>query len=661
MARPKVNHEFDESIEGAMVNKLAVGEYETYKTYSQQDNEDFETYIALLDAERPEKEYDWMSDISLPEFASHILTQSSLDVAQYFQTRDFVECYLEDEGDEALAAAEANKELINRTLNRRDLYHFFKFIRSKNINSLRGHVWAHCYWEQQTREDVIGYNRKVEELDHDVYGNPITNPEIQEPERTVVEEPIMGKIPLIDQFNYEILDPRNVVTDNKYVYSAQQKDFIYIRSEKTLEELKRDADVEGYFNLHILEEKKSPDQTETARETRDKDKAQISPLFTGQKVFDVYKRYGKYWAVIKETAPDGYPIKVKPGVDESGKPLNNAQFIEMVVIFAKAGTNKTLIGFHPTPYRDCYGIPFKPVVRGLCYVHPTRDTGMGDGQFARELQKGIDDTFNVSNDRTLLATLPTMKAKRYVTEDNASVYIEPEHVIELENPQEDLMEMEISDNIQGALAQIQILSTKMDQVMAVFPTTMGDLPGKSSTTATAVVGAEGKVSTRSNYKSKTFEHTFLHELYWMITQMTYRFAFPQTGYRLMGDKIYYFDPTRDHAYKPLSQSIESEQSKMAKLRMWDQILARIAQIQHPDTVVAFNYIFGKICELMGDEYVNFAEAFLGTDVPIIGKGGMGGGQSSQGGQPGMEGSPSNQYGVPMSPEEGGTREAMGGM
>jgi len=657
MPRPKTTHEFDENIEKAIINKLAVGEYETHKTYSQQDNEDFETYVALLDADRPEKEYEWMSNISIPEFASHVLTQSSLDVAQYFQTRDFVECYCEDEDEQSLLAAQANKELINRTLNRRDLYHFFKFVRSRTTNNLKGNVWAECRWKQETKEDVIGIDRKVEELDVDVLGFPMVDRETQTPEIRTTEEPIEGKVPLIDQFEYEILDPRNVVTDNKYVYSAQEKDFVYIRRERTLEELKRDADVDGYFNLHLLEETTPSKQTETARETTDKDKSEgITTDFTKQKRFDIYKRYGKYWAIVKERAEDGYPIKIKPGIDENGDVRPKAEWIEMVQVFAKSGTNKTLIAFHSTPYRDHLGIPFKPVIRALCYIHPTRDNGMGDGQFARELQKGIDDTFNISNDRVTLATLLAFKGKKYVTDDNQTMRIEPEHVIELNDPEKDLISLEISDDINGALNQIQVLTTKMDQVMAIFPTTMGDMPGKASTTATAVVGAEGKVSGRTNYKAMTFEYTFLTELYWMITQMTYAFAFAETGEKLMGKKVYNFDPTRDYSYKPLSQSIESEQSKMAKIRMWQQIAGMVAQIQHPDTVLMLNYCFDKICKLMGDEYVNFALAFLGTDVPI-----QQGGQGAGGEGGGMQGAPSNQHQIPMSPEEGGAREAMGGM
>ena len=654
MPRPKVKHEFDEVIEARIIGNLLTGEYENAKANRQQDNEDFEVYVDLLDANRPEKEYDWMSDIHLPEFFSHVATQMALDVAQYFKTRDFVEVYIEDEGEEAINAAKATKELINRTLNQKHLYHYFKFVRGKLNNHLSGDVYAHCWWEQKTKKDVIGIKRNVVELPIDVYGDTIIDRETQVPAREILEEEVLGEVPVIDRFNYEILDPRNVFTDNKYVYSLQQKDFVTIRSEKTLQELKQDKEKGGYFNLHLLEEIKTTEETETSRETYNKDDPQNLQDYTDKKVFDILKRYGKYWAVILEKDADGYPIRVKPGIDSHGKPRSDAEFIEMVLVFAKSGSTQHLIAFHATPYLDSNGVPYKPVIRGLCYIHPTKDSGMGDGKYAREISKGIDDTFNVSNDRVMLATLPTMKGSRHAVEDNSTIYFEPQHTIELENPA-DLEEFKISDDIQGALAQIQVLTNKMDQAMAVFPTTMGDLPGKASTTATAVVGAEGKTNNRTNYKSMTFEYTFLIPLYWMIQQMTYTFAKPETGVKLMGNKVSDFNPDMDYTYKPLSQSIESEQSKLAKLRMWDTILSRVIGIQHPDTVHIFNYIFNKICELMGDEYVNFAEAFLGTDVGITPKG-QGGGSPEGVAYQGM---PSNQYGVQASLGETATREAAG--
>ena len=68
------------------------------------------------------------------------------------------------------------------------------------------------------------------------------------------------------------------------------------------------------------------------------------------------------------------------------------------------------------------------------------------------------------------------------------------------------------------------------------------------------------------------ENTFDIELYNFILQMTYQFAKPTTGLKLMGEKVYDFDITRGYWFKPLSQSIETEYSKGAKLQKLIQFL-----------------------------------------------------------------------------------------
>jgi hypothetical protein len=246
-----------EAIHNTLVSQIVDGEYRISMANQQSENDEYESFIALLDAERGEKQYDWMSDIRIPEFASHVLTQTSIDVGQYFQTRDFVEVYLEDEGDQAKKNSASARECINRTLNQKHLYHYPKFVRAKVINNLVGKVYLKCWWEQSTHEDVVGYAERVEELDVDVNGNPLMFSD-QIPAQRVVEEPVMGEIVDIDRFNYDIWDQRNVFTDNSYVYSLQQKKWVIFRSAMTETEIKENARSNGYFNLDKLKDLKPP-------------------------------------------------------------------------------------------------------------------------------------------------------------------------------------------------------------------------------------------------------------------------------------------------------------------------------------------------------------------------------------------------------------------
>ena len=88
-----------DKIQQLLRSQYITSELTMAKSNQEASTADFESFVALLDSVREPKLYDWMSDIRLPDFISRHLTQSSMDVGQYFQTRDFVEVYLEDEGD----------------------------------------------------------------------------------------------------------------------------------------------------------------------------------------------------------------------------------------------------------------------------------------------------------------------------------------------------------------------------------------------------------------------------------------------------------------------------------------------------------------------------------------------------------------------------------
>ena len=632
-----------EDIEKIILNQVHNGEVNIAESNNWRSNDEFELCMNLLEPERRDKEYDWMSDIHVPEFASHFLTQSSIDVSQYFQTRDFVEVYLEDESEIAKQNAGAATELINRTLNQRKLHHYLKFVRGKGINNLVGRVYGKCWWDREEKDGVVGYTTRIEELDVDIDGNPIVDETVQVPETRVIEEEVRGKIPTVDSFNYDIWDQRNVFTSTEYVYSVQDKQFITFRSEATIKDLERMAGKNGYFNLDKLKDVKPPSQTKFRNEAAEKELS-VSPTSSkALKPYDIYERYGKYWVI----DPDG---KNEIGIDENGEIKEKAEYMETIITWAESYDQRVLIGFRAQPFKDALERRYRPILRGLCYVHLTEDGGIGDGKYTKELQVGIDDTFNVSQDRVMLATLPTLKTSKHDIEDNSTIYIEPGHNMELNDPN-NVQELQISDNITGALQQIDMLTSKMQQVDSVQPPTLGET-GQASTTATAYVGASRATGERTNYKSLTFENTFLTDLYWMVQQMTYQYATEETAFMLMGEKMYDFDPSReDYFYKPLSQSIEPEYSKTAKRREWTTVLTTLGPLVatgSPDALKMFNYVFGEFVKLMGDEYQNFAKVFLSQI------------QSESGGQmqqPGQLGAPpvSNQNQIPMTGAEMGTR------
>lgn len=611
----------------------------------------------MLENKRLEKEYDWLSNVSLPELSSIILTSASNQANQLFRTRDFVEVKLSgtNPGDER--KCQAAKLTLNNTLNRKDLYHYQKYMRLTTINLLHGNVYCLCGWDQETRMVRVGEELIRQELDIDEYGNPLINSEIQNPAIRYTPQPVYKEEILKDHFTYEVFDPRNVFTDNKYTYSAQEKDWITFRDEVFYDDLKRQQTKFEYFNLDIIKKASLSNlrETDVSRETynnaSNRQESSQSPL----KYFERFRRYGKFMVEVVTSDQNGYPDLIKPGYDELGEQASNAELMDTIITVVIVEGQEILIGFAPNRFRDTKGNTYKPIVRTLCYIHPTKDTGLCDGILLKDLQIAVNDSFNIGADRTRLATLPVFQIRRLSAENNPTLYIEPEHFIEVEN-MDDVKEIVIRDDIAGTINLTAMLTNKMQQVSATYPTTMGDIPTKASTTATAIAGAESRGDLRANYKSLTIEYTLFPDFYWFILQGTAQFARKETAIKLMGEEyLYDFDPDQDYTYSPITSQIEQEHGKYRKLQNIDNMISRVAAIPNPNTPKLLNYLLSKAFDLMGDQFPDYKKYLLDESYMPPEQLGAGGVQQPRL----MQGDvASNQNGMPQSMQEQSVRSLM---
>ena len=652
------------SAESYIKNIVIDNEYFTAKSNNQEQYADYESILDMVELVRSEKHYDWQSDIFIGLLVSHLLTEAASWAAQDFASRDFCDIYLEGNNPEDKKKAQAAKTIINSLLNIKDIYHFQKRIRAREINWIFGQVYAVMWWDKEKIKKKVNLppNRNIVNK-YDENGNPVQEVVESEVEPVEVEETV------IDRVNYEVFDARNVFTDFTYTYSAQQKPWIILRSEARFSKIKNDAKKMDYFNLDIIEEKiigsgkekkvKSSMETTTSKESYNKlGGAYGSKTDFFKKIdptIDILDRYGEIWAVVKERDDDGLPVSIEPGYDDSGRMSDNGELVEAIITFAGIGEEFTMIGFRPTWAIDARGRPYKPIIRGWCYIHPTKDIGLSDGKNVREMNIAANDTFNISNDRVMLATLPVLVGRRDAIENNPTVFIEPENIILLENVQTDLREMKISDNIGGALTQMGFIKATTSEMDAIWPTTMGGLPEKTSTTATAVAGAENRTSARGNLKSVTWAYTFDIEFYQMILQMAYRFADNETIVKILGKDLYqYFDPNADYTYVALSANLEQEHSKMRKVQTWDQIMGRmnaLLKLIPKETIPLLLHIFVEECKLMGSEFREYGEMVQNALIAKIQEEGKGTEQIKDG----NEAPTSNQNGIEMQSGEIGVR------
>jgi hypothetical protein len=632
-------------IETHLTSMIINDEFATAKSNQDYEITEFERIIDKIENIRAEKNYEWQSDINLGLMVSHLLTEQADWAAQEFQSRDFCDILLEgDKPDDALKA-KAAKTVINTLLNVKDIFHYQKRIRSKTIAWMNGYVDCLCYWEKEIQEREFDVPRV------DQMGQPLIN----EYGEKITDKKTFKRI-LKDRFNYQPLDPRNVFTSTGYTYSNQEKDYIFIRSEKTIDELKKEKAKFGYINLELLESRLTNEETETSKESYGKTTPNKAiPDKTPIHKFDVLDRYGKIWAIVKEVDDDGNPTVIEPGYDDSGNVLDDAELVEAIISYANPAKNaETLIRFQPTWAIDAVGRPYKPIIRGVAYIHPTKDQGMSDGKNLAELDTAANDTFNIGNDRTMLSTMVVMKGKKQSLEDNPTIFFAPGNVMHLENP-DDIQEFRITDNIAGAMQQLGFVKNTASELDAKWPTTMGAVPEDSSTTATAVNGAEGRTNRRGNLKSLTWTYSFDAEFYQMMLQMVYMNAEPETLEMLVGEELASkFDPNADYVYVPISANVEAEHSKMRKVSTYDQMMGRItglAQFKPQQVFEIVAQIIAEQSQLLGGDFKKMTPLLENlVKAPVQ--------QTEQGVNQTADASPeatSNQNGTPMTGMEQDTR------
>jgi len=139
------------------------------------------------------------------------------------------------------------------------------------------------------------------------------------------------------------------------------------------------------------------------------------------------------------------------------------------------------------------------------------------------------------------------------------------------------------------------------------------------------------------------------ELYSMILQMTGKFAHPKTGEKLMGDKMYDFDPNADYYYKPITSAIEPESSKFQTRKDTTTMFGYSAQVQNPNTPKVLNALLKIFYASFGDKYEGIS-AMYDEQAPMMPPTQGGGVAAPEAAMP-----VSNQNNLPMSAMEQAVR------
>jgi hypothetical protein len=647
----KSDWDVSDEIQSALLSHVTE-EFSVAKQNNEKITEDFNAYYDMLHGVRESKPNDWESDIFLPEFESRLLTQVGSFCAQYFGSTDYVDTAMESEDPKDVSEAKASKRLLNKLLNDKEAYYYYKIVRNIMYVFTCGHGIIKGGYQQRIAEEISHYNQESEYITDPLTGDylaedgqPYVDPTIQKPAFQSVQKPVMRDKVLIDRPIFDVYPIQNVYVSPEYCYSLNDKEYVIFETEKTLDALKDEKDEMGYFNLNLLE--KQEPEGQRGEKTYDKDGKLVQQPRPPMKTFVVMERWGKYPVIEK----DGNFV---PGFDPDGSFSEDATNEECIIHYVKQREKdepEHIIGFRKSRHSK------RPMVRFLCYVDMIKDSGFGDGEVNRELQKAINDNYNLMNYRTRLAITPAFKRKRFSGVDE-NVKISPEKAIDVEN-MDDLVEFQIQDNIQGGVVHNNLLSSRMDYCMATSPQTMGASPERAET---ATVGSimNQRANVRIGMKSMNLEFIGFTEFYDMLLTLCNDFMLPETLEELIGkEDAMAYNPKRKDKFRPTSQALETEESKQFKIKSWQGILGMVAGIQNPKSAMVQNYILGQILELMGSSFKVFKKFMLEEDpttmlLYTLATGGKGQGTPPAAPSAGMP--PQNQQGNPQRPPEQQARQ-----
>lgn len=574
------------------------------------DNEDFELYMSIYNLVPDQPEEPWMSNTPLPEFLTEMTVQSGLEAAQEFRRRDFVEIFHESKDDKHRLAGEAKKELINRVLNQRHIHYFQKRMRASGLKNISGKVYFRCKWERKTIKKMNIENQAI----------PLENPIEGGQQQAIMPVEVETEEVIYDRFNLDVLDPRNVTTSPEITYSLDDKKRVSVRYDTDIGEMTDQQELMGYINLDKVRkalESEGGGQTDVAKGDDEGDIKPQEYQWTALKTFEAVEISLKEWVLV---AKDG--LSIKPGIDIQGNPVKNAVLMMIIKTLVTINEKDILVRYQRYPFRTPFGEPYRDIVIGKCYIHPTNDLGLGDGKASYPLEIARNGLFNMGVNRVNIATLPTLIAGTASAQEFRRTWaFQPRGIFEAYDTN-DVKEMQISDDITGVNQLMSVLTSAQQASNASFPTAQGGLP-LASTSATATAASEARTDARQFYKGLTYNNTALMPIYDRIGWMYWQFALPETAEKGMGDKIFDFNPYLDHTFKTVTEALETESSKQAKIAILDNMFAQSAQVQNKNTLKQLNYIFTKKAKLLGDEYEDVNDMLFDEDEEFVASGAQG--------------------------------------
>lgn len=603
-------------------------EWEKGQQYVDRLNDLYEDLYDMLRGERPEKNYDWQSNIVINKVFQVIWT-----TVPYVAQKVF--------GANPIIAVEGQERTDPAAKQRQDIIEFWNNFHPGTGNHTPFFL-IFIMWILRASLNGVGILKKTwhQKTKTTVETRAVQIPKTVNEDGTIDFEEVTNKkkktIPVEDW-------PYNVVVNNLDIVcdwrlqpgqSIGQGRFV-IHRERTDADALLNSGI-NYINLDQLKAKTSVAEIDQDHErTKSKDGLENPPenkLYTD---YEIYERVGLY-PVYNETI-DG---KWVPCFEKQDFIDGKAKFKWMIVTII--WSQNLLIRFEPSPYKEINYIDMH------LYFDPERWQSMGQVEPIKDLQTAMSDNINAMFDEIWQNLMPPAVVNKYALWDwDTMQYAPSQRWLVGGNPQDAIKWKESSDVTRDAWQKHILFENEIQLTSAVTTPMQGAAKEKAATTN--IMNAQMSAG-KLDFLVKMVEMTGLIPNAQMDVRFAKMFCHERTFLKILGGTFRYDDWDEEmYRYIPAASSVKLEHQITNEIQQDLQLMQVAASVPNPNTPKILNVLWANILRnrkmdkgaAMFDEGY-FEPSSTSGNVQMLNR---------------LMGSPpSNQNGVPMTGPEKGTRQ-----
>ena len=589
-------------------------EWDKGKQYVSKYNDMQDTIYKMFKGERPEKNYDWQSNVVINKVFQTVETAVSYITQKMWGAYPVIGVDgFDDKG------CWQREQLLEKWM-AQDRYFLIAVHACVNL-LLNGVMIMKKSWkqelvtvEQQTTEPPVMQGQA-----------PPPPPSKKFPKEDRPDDTILNNKDVVVDW---LLKPGQSIREGRFIIHREVVDLGLLHSSKA-----------GYINMDKVEGQDYAETTESSDHAssgtdEEQQRGVSSDIYSEVEVFE---RQGAWPVKIDKKG------KITPLFDKEEIYKKDTKWKQMIASMANKDA-PVLIRWQENPYQEM------TYVDGHLFIDPEKFLSMGLIEPMKDLQVAVNDNINAMFDeiwRNLMP--PTIFNKFSLVEWDTIVHAPGQKWLVGGNPAESVMFAKPTTTMGDAQWKHVLLDNEIQLTTSVNPTTQGrDL---SPTATQGVMNAQFSTG-KLDFIIKMLECTWLVPSSRMTLRFAQLFAHPLTIVAILGEPLKFDRWVDEYKYIPCASSVKLPAQAEAEIQQDIQLMQTVASIQNPGVPKIMNYLISDILRNRNKPQLAkmFDEDYFepGSDA----------GQMQQMMKQLTPGAPSNQNELPMSQQEVGVRKTM---